>query len=176
MQNVRHFKLENVCYLPTALSQQNQSCASVVELVPVWGWCDMIVRGGWQETWLWDQLAACWGWQDQDGMGWEQAELEWCFECSKVAWITFHTKWWYWINCVSDKCNASKGKWSIASLGRVHRINDIPDSNFHVAHMGPTWVLSAPGGPHVGPTNLVIRDVLLVTLNLLASWWPHLTV
>ena len=23
--------------------------------------------------------------------------------------------------------------------------------------MGPTWVLSAPGGPHVGPMNLVIR-------------------
>ena len=23
-----------------------------------------------------------------------------------------------------------------------------PDSNVHVAYMGPTWVLSAPGGPH----------------------------
>ena len=23
--------------------------------------------------------------------------------------------------------------------------------------MGPTWVLSAPDGPHVGPMNLVIR-------------------
>ena len=26
--------------------------------------------------------------------------------------------------------------------------------------MGPTWVLSAPGGPHVGPMNLAIRDNL----------------
>ena len=26
--------------------------------------------------------------------------------------------------------------------------------------MWPTWVLSAPGGPHVGPMNLVIRDSL----------------
>ena len=25
--------------------------------------------------------------------------------------------------------------------------------------MGPTWVLSAPDGPHVGPTNLAIRVV-----------------
>ena len=25
--------------------------------------------------------------------------------------------------------------------------------------MGPTWVLSAPGGPHEGPMNLAIRDV-----------------
>ena len=32
-----------------------------------------------------------------------------------------------------------------------------PDSKFHVAHMGPTWVLSAPGGSHVGPMNLAIR-------------------
>ena len=30
------------------------------------------------------------------------------------------------------------------------------DSKVHVAHMGPTWVLSALGGPHVGPTNLAI--------------------
>ena len=32
-----------------------------------------------------------------------------------------------------------------------------PDSEFHGANMGPTWVLSAPGGPHVGPKNLAIR-------------------
>ena len=27
---------------------------------------------------------------------------------------------------------------------------NIPDSKVHGANMGPTWVLSAPGGPHVG--------------------------
>ena len=27
--------------------------------------------------------------------------------------------------------------------------------------MGPTWVLSAPGGPHVGPMNLAIRAVAI---------------
>ena len=32
----------------------------------------------------------------------------------------------------------------------------IPDSNIHGANMGPTWVLSAPNGPHVGPTKLAI--------------------
>ena len=35
-----------------------------------------------------------------------------------------------------------------------------PDSKVHVANMGPTWVLSAPGGLHVGPINLVIRVVI----------------
>ena len=34
----------------------------------------------------------------------------------------------------------------------------IPDSKVHGANMGPTWVLSAPGGPHVGPMNLAIWD------------------
>ena len=34
----------------------------------------------------------------------------------------------------------------------------IPDSKVHWANMGPTWVLSAPDGPHVGPMNLAIRD------------------
>ena len=32
-----------------------------------------------------------------------------------------------------------------------------PDSKDHGANMGPTWVLSAPGGPNVGPMNLLIR-------------------
>ena len=33
----------------------------------------------------------------------------------------------------------------------------VPDSKVHGANMGPTWVLSAPDGPHVGPMNLAIR-------------------
>ena len=32
-----------------------------------------------------------------------------------------------------------------------------PDSKVHGANMGPTWVLSAPDGPHIGPMNLAIR-------------------
>ena len=49
-----------------------------------------------------------------------------------------------------------------------------PDSKVHGANMGPTWVLSAPGGPHVGPINLVIR-VYLFDLWLWGSsstWGP----
>ena len=33
-----------------------------------------------------------------------------------------------------------------------------PDSKVHGANMGPTWVLSAPDGSHVGPINLAIRE------------------
>ena len=35
-------------------------------------------------------------------------------------------------------------------------IQQYPDSKIHGANMGPTWVLVAPGGPHVGHMNLAI--------------------
>ena len=38
----------------------------------------------------------------------------------------------------------------------------IPDRKVHGANMGPTWVLSAPDGPHIGPMNLAIRDGLTI--------------
>ena len=39
----------------------------------------------------------------------------------------------------------------------IHR-NTTPESMVHGANMGPTWVLSVPDGPHVGPMNVAIRD------------------
>ena len=44
-----------------------------------------------------------------------------------------------------------------------------PDSNFHGAHMGPTWRQQDPGGPHVGPMNLAIR-VCLHTVITGTEW------
>ena len=38
-------------------------------------------------------------------------------------------------------------------------------AKFMGANMGPTWVLSAQGGPHVGPINLAIRAVLKFMIN-----------
>ena len=37
-----------------------------------------------------------------------------------------------------------------------------PDNKVHGANMGPTWVLSAPDGPHDGPMNLAIRGLHFV--------------
>ena len=49
------------------------------------------------------------------------------------------------------------------------KIYDIPNIKFHVANMGPTWVLSAPDGPpdgpHAGPMNLAIRDTTTIQQN-----------
>ena len=41
-----------------------------------------------------------------------------------------------------------------------HNIWDAPNSKVHGANIGPTWALSAPDGPHVGPMNLPIRGTL----------------
>ena len=41
--------------------------------------------------------------------------------------------------------------WTLRGMTRA-----IPDSKVHGANMGPTWVLSAPDGPHVGLMNLAI--------------------
>ena len=40
-----------------------------------------------------------------------------------------------------------------------------PDSKVHGANIGPTWVLSAPGGPPVCPVNLSIRDVYSIDMD-----------
>ena len=40
----------------------------------------------------------------------------------------------------------------------------IPDNKFCGANMRPTLVLSAPDGPHIGPTNLSIRDGIHYTV------------
>ena len=53
-----------------------------------------------------------------------------------------------------------------AKIGKSYRIeNAYPDSKVHGANMGPTWVLSAPDGPHFGPMNLAIRVALLVPVK-----------
>ena len=40
----------------------------------------------------------------------------------------------------------------------IHNVVINPASKVHVNNMGPTWVLSAVGGPRVGPTNPAIRE------------------
>ena len=42
------------------------------------------------------------------------------------------------------------------------------DSKVHGSNMGPTWVLSAPCGPHVGPINLAVRVNILFYARLIS--------
>ena len=56
----------------------------------------------------------------------------------------------------------------------------VPDSKVHVANKGPTWFLSAPGAPHVGPMGIAIRGVIIssnvylpVLYYQLVACWGH---
>ena len=57
----------------------------------------------------------------------------------------------------------------------IIRTNDgNPDSKVRGENMGPTWVLAAPDGPHVGPMSLAIRKVhwrIYVSLGLNELKW-----
>ena len=57
-----------------------------------------------------------------------------------------------------------------ADTVRATILGTTPDSKVRGANMGPTWVLSAPAGPHVGSKNLAIRDVIVV--KSLQLWMP----
>ena len=58
-------------------------------------------------------------------------------------------------------------KASNAIVSRLLCYHD-PDSKVHGAYMGPTWVLSAPGGPNVGPMILAIwGENLAIVFNTL---------
>ena len=54
--------------------------------------------------------------------------------------------------------------WWICEKGTS--IHHNPDSKVHGTNMGPIWVLSAPDGPHVGPMNLAIRELLAHWINI----------
>ena len=46
---------------------------------------------------------------------------------------------------------------------------DVPDSKVHGAHLGPTWVLSVPDGPHVGPMNHIRGNYVHAPIWLILS-------
>ena len=43
-----------------------------------------------------------------------------------------------------------------------------PDSKIHGANMGPIWGRQDPGGPHIGPMNFAIWDIIFV--NIFSRW------
>ena len=66
---------------------------------------------------------------------------------------------------LNDRNVMTKNKFALCYFTMLYENYIFPDNKVHVAHKGPTWVLSAPGGTHVGPMNLVIR-VIIRTLSL----------
>ena len=61
-----------------------------------------------------------------------------------------------WINCYIINIHRHITKSLLESYIDFNMDIPYPDSKIRGANMGPTWVLAAPGGPHVGPMNLAI--------------------
>ena len=66
-----------------------------------------------------------------------------CCKLSGVCWENFGENW--------SRYNSTHIVFATGTWPRV------PDSKIHGANMGATWVLSAPGGTHVGPMSLASR-------------------
>ena len=57
----------------------------------------------------------------------------------------------------------------------VNRSNQAhPDSKVYGANMGPTWVMPAPDGPHVGPINLAVGAVLNTQAAFLSNGFEYI--
>ena len=90
----------------------------------------------------------------------------------------WHGRWYEYeifiASCTDNICDLENERWLLGDMidhvgiygSKVAKglsafnagLVPISDSKVHWANMGPTWVLSAPAGPHVGPMNLAIRD------------------
>ena len=77
------------------------------------------------------------------------------FSDTTIELVTLHEEYFY-----------ARGGWRVFMKLRLYTrfrvtiIGFIPDNKVHGASMGPTWVQSAPDGPHIGPMNIAIRDVI----------------
>ena len=65
-------------------------------------------------------------------------------------------KIWHWFRW---KCAPRKGKRTAITHGDQ---TSTPESKVHGANMGPIWGRQDPGGPHVGPMNFAVWDLIEV--------------
>ena len=110
-------------------------------------------------------------------------EIDVSEQCFAGVWISHIKPDLLWFGLIYDVNLAvwNRLSWNYATYARLsctcilfhQTAYTIPDSKVHVAHMGPTWVLSAPGGPHAGPMNLAIRDILHVFTHILYVYPWH---
>ena len=67
--------------------------------------------------------------------------------CNSTIWKIF--QWHLYIKCIYKQIY-----WSFQVS------QTLPDSKVYGTNTGPTWALSVPDGPHVGPMNLAIRAIM----------------
>ena len=124
-------------------------------------WCFCWVWSAWFCPWQFCQTEAC-----EEIGGWQSIEATFGVvinhtrqECSDYFSTTRHTARSF-SKEFTDACFSKK-------------LLHYPDIKLHGANLGPTWVLSVPDGPLVGPMNLAIRVIKLslyqITSQLIVS-------
>ena len=66
-----------------------------------------------------------------------------------------------YIPCTRGKISSAFSECKVSRMFYLYPAAcNIPDSKVHEANMGPIWGRQDPGGPHVGPMNFAIWDVI----------------
>ena len=105
----------------------------------------------------WLFVKGIWHWSPVDSPSQRTSNVDlWCsfFDFLHLNKLMNKQSSWQWLEMTWHS-------WDI-NVMRLPCSYNYPDSKVHGANMGPTWVLSAPGGPHVGPMNLAIREMLFL--------------
>ena len=63
------------------------------------------------------------------------------------------------------------GNWTLTT-SPMRFWSGVSDNKVYGASMVSTWVLSAPGGPHVGPTNFAVWGDNLTSQKDCPHYWP----
>ena len=92
-------------------------------------------------------------------------DIELCVYISEVKLLVYRhnvVDWRMWLECFISKWHSDRDSFR----------ESLPDSKIHVANMGPTWVLSASGGTHVGQPSH--KNIERDTAHTIVSW-PYFT-
>ena len=87
-----------------------------------------------------------------------------------MTYPSLHYAWSIVVNFINSVLIHRRIRGRILNINRTygHLSNGncaVPDNKVHWANMGPTWVLSAPDGPHVGPFEPCYQGWLACSLS-----------
>ena len=78
----------------------------------------------------------------------------WALTVTIIKLFAEHTLGYSWTDIIMAASFEASSQ-QLADIWRDVLRKDIPDSKVHEANMGPIWGQRDPGGPHVGPMNLL---------------------
>ena len=142
------FHLQKTMYSLYTSKQTKEACQFIYQIPLKTTWRDCVVTLMETVRMIWFLRAAL------NKVG------EVCIQCSAIITRPFFSE-----SLTIDRCRLSFVS-SKSDLVAAFVIA-VPESKVHGANIGPTWVLSAPDGPHVGLMNFAIRGAIW---NIIKYW------